>query len=46
MIDDPLSSKISGNVGNFSFYDKNMYFILFHIDGSTQRKLAGPQKGV
>ena len=41
---DPLPSKISGNVQMFSFY-KNMYFILFYAEGSTQRKHPGPQRG-
>ena len=41
----PLPSKISGNVRLFVFY-KNMYSILFYVKRRAQQKLPGPQKGV
>ena len=44
-MNNPLPSKISGNVHVFVFYE-TMYFILFYVESSTQRKLPGPQKGV
>ena len=44
-MNNPLPSKFSGNVHFFAFYE-TMYFILFYVESSTQRKLPGPQKGV
>jgi hypothetical protein len=43
MTNNPLPSKISGNVRLFVFY-KNMYFILFYVKHRAQRKLPGPPK--